>query len=119
MLQRLPHDFSRGAAASSPLFLQAGRRGRGTNKDHGSPGQGSGGPAFQTVLRDRPGQGLCLTPGRQEVPAKTLSFYPPHPTGTKTQREPQQTKGELEPLTKGGALRLMDSLIFEFPEVSS
>lgn len=37
--------------------------------------------------------------------------------GTKAQQGNQANQGELEPFTKGGALGLMDSLIFEFPEV--
>lgn len=62
-------------------------------------------------------KGFYLTPERQEVPTKRLSLYPSL-VGAKAQQESQTNQRELEPFAKGGALGLMDSLIFEDPEVS-
>lgn len=63
-------------------------------------------------------KGLHLTPERQEVPGEKSCHSTQVLLELKHSRKIKQTKGELEPFTKGGALGLMDSLIFEFPEVS-
>ena len=61
-------------------------------------------------------KGLHLTPERQEVPAERLSFYPSL-VGTKAQQENQANPRGIRAGNKTGAMGLMDSLIFEFPEV--